>query len=82
MIGCAVVWMIWKFRNLVVFENSRGSCLELVEGVKVVSWKWWTARTILLLGFTMNGDLNLVSAFCTLQENKHFATVKIALCNG
>jgi hypothetical protein len=45
MIGCVVVWMIWKFRNLVVFENSRGSCSDLVEGIKVASWKWWLART-------------------------------------
>jgi hypothetical protein len=44
MIGCAVVWMLWKSRNLVLFENSRGSSTELVEGIKVVSWKWWLAR--------------------------------------
>jgi hypothetical protein len=34
MIGCAVVWMIWKLRNLIVFENSRGSTAEVVEGVE------------------------------------------------
>jgi hypothetical protein len=45
MIGCAVVWMIWKLRNLILFENSGGSTADVVEGVKVVSWKWWLART-------------------------------------
>jgi hypothetical protein len=45
MIGCAVVWKIWKLRNLILFENSTGTTAEVVEGVKVVSWKWWLART-------------------------------------
>jgi hypothetical protein len=45
MIGCAVIWMIWKLRNLILFENGRGSTTEVVEGVKVVAWKWWVART-------------------------------------
>jgi hypothetical protein len=45
MICCAVVWIIWKFRNSVVFDNGRGSILELVDEVKVSSWKWWLARS-------------------------------------
>jgi hypothetical protein len=41
MICCATVWQIWRFRNSVLFENGRGSVSELVEAVKVASWKWW-----------------------------------------
>jgi hypothetical protein len=45
MIACAVFWMLWKFRNQAVFDNGSSSVVELVEGVKVASWKWWLART-------------------------------------
>jgi hypothetical protein len=34
-----------EFQNSVVFDNGRGSVSELVERVKVTSWKWWLART-------------------------------------
>jgi hypothetical protein len=44
MICCAVVWMIWKFRNSVLFENGSGSVSDVVESVKVASWKWWLAQ--------------------------------------
>jgi hypothetical protein len=45
MICCATVWMIWKFRNGILFDNNRGTVAELVESVKVASWKWWLARS-------------------------------------
>jgi hypothetical protein len=45
MICCAAVWSIWKFRNLVLFENGNGTVSNLVEGIKVISWKWWLARS-------------------------------------
>jgi hypothetical protein len=45
MICCAVLWTIWKFRNAVLFDNGAGSVSELVEGVKLASWKWWLARS-------------------------------------
>jgi hypothetical protein len=45
MICCSVAWTLWNFRNSVVFENGTGSFSELLEGVKVSSWKWWLART-------------------------------------
>jgi hypothetical protein len=45
MICCAVVWKIWKLRNSILFENITSSIADLVEGVKVISWKWWLART-------------------------------------
>jgi hypothetical protein len=45
MICCTTVWLIWRFRNSALFENSRGTVSELVEAVKKASWKWWLART-------------------------------------
>jgi hypothetical protein len=45
MICCAVIWTIWKFRNAVLFDNGAGTITELVEGVKLNSWKWWLARS-------------------------------------
>jgi hypothetical protein len=45
MICCAVVWSIWKFRNSVLFENENGAVSDLVEAIKVISWKWWLARS-------------------------------------
>jgi hypothetical protein len=45
MICCAAVWVIWKFRNSVLFDNGNGTASELVERVKVTSWKWFLARS-------------------------------------
>jgi hypothetical protein len=45
MICCAVIWTIWRFRNAVLSDNGAGSIPELVEGVKLASWKWWLARS-------------------------------------
>jgi hypothetical protein len=45
MICCATVWQIWRYRNAVLFDSNRGDVSELVEAVKVASWKWWLARS-------------------------------------
>jgi hypothetical protein len=45
MIGCAALWFLWNFRNQVLFDNGNGLPSELVEKVKVGSWKWWLARS-------------------------------------
>jgi hypothetical protein len=45
MICHAVVWHLWKFRNAIVFDNGRGTVAELIEAIKVSSWKWWLARS-------------------------------------
>jgi hypothetical protein len=45
MIGAAVVWNLWRCRNSLLFENGNGSVTELVEAVKVSSWKWWLSRS-------------------------------------
>jgi hypothetical protein len=44
LIGSAVIWSIWRCRNSILFYNGRGSVAELVEAVKVSSWKWWLSR--------------------------------------
>jgi hypothetical protein len=45
MICNAVVWNLWRFRNSILFDNGRGTVAELVEAIKVSSWKWWMARS-------------------------------------
>jgi hypothetical protein len=41
MIGAAVIWSIWRCRNSILFDNGTGSVDDLVERIKVSSWKWW-----------------------------------------
>jgi hypothetical protein len=41
MICNAVCWNIWRCRNSILFDNGSMSVAELVEAVKVSSWKWW-----------------------------------------
>jgi hypothetical protein len=41
MICNAVCWNIWRCRNSILFDNGRMSVADLVEAVKVSSWKWW-----------------------------------------
>ncbi|MCH79830.1 hypothetical protein A2U01_0000588 [Trifolium medium] len=45
MICSSVVWNIWRCRNSVLFENGRGAVAELIEAVKVSSWKWWLGNS-------------------------------------
>jgi hypothetical protein len=45
MITAAVLWSLWRCRNAVLFDNGTGTVSELVEAVKVLSWKWWMSRT-------------------------------------
>jgi hypothetical protein len=44
MIASAVVWNLWKCRNSLLFDNGSGTIAELVEAVKISSWKWWMSR--------------------------------------
>jgi hypothetical protein len=44
MITAAVLWTLWRCRNAVLFDNGTGTVSELVEAVKVLSWKWWMSR--------------------------------------
>jgi hypothetical protein len=43
-IASAVVWNLWKCRNSLLFDNGSGTVAELVEAVKISSWKWWMSR--------------------------------------
>jgi hypothetical protein len=45
MIGAAVVWILWRCHNSVLFDNGNGSVVDLVEAVKITSWKWWMSRS-------------------------------------
>jgi hypothetical protein len=40
----AAIWSIWKARNNAIFANKVVDPLDLVEEIKVVSWKWSLAR--------------------------------------
>jgi hypothetical protein len=44
-ICAAVCWNIWRCHNSIVFDNGNGSVMELVEAIKVSSWKWWLSRS-------------------------------------
>ncbi|WJX51434.1 hypothetical protein P8452_37633 [Trifolium repens] len=44
-ICAAVCWNIWRCRNSILFDNGNGSVMELVEAIKVSSWKWWLSRS-------------------------------------
>jgi hypothetical protein len=44
MIWEAVVWVIWRARNETIFNNGIARWKELVEEVKVLSWRWVLGR--------------------------------------
>jgi hypothetical protein len=44
MIWEAVIWVIWKARNGCIFNNVDSRWDELVEEVKVMSWRWLLGR--------------------------------------
>jgi len=39
------VWLLWKARNNKKFNNSNCEVEELVEEIKVLSWRWMLYRT-------------------------------------
>jgi len=45
MIWHAVVWSIWCARNDQIFNNKTGEVDELVEEIKVLSWRWHLDRS-------------------------------------
>jgi hypothetical protein len=45
MICCAVLWTLWRCRNFILFDNGTGTVMELVDKIKVSSWKWWISRS-------------------------------------
>ena len=39
------VWLLWKARNDIIFNNSTCEVDDLVEKIKVLSWRWMLYRT-------------------------------------
>jgi len=40
----AVVWSLWRARNDRIFNNSNSDVAEIVEAIKVLSWRWTLSR--------------------------------------
>lgn len=40
----AVIWLLWKARNKIIFENVQPDPLQLLDDVKAVSWTWIKAK--------------------------------------
>jgi hypothetical protein len=40
----SVIWMLWRHRNCIIFENGIRDVAKVVEDIKVSSWKWWIGR--------------------------------------
>ncbi|AES95629.1 hypothetical protein MTR_5g027610 [Medicago truncatula] len=36
----ATLWVIWKVRNEIIFNNGTFDVEEVVENIKVLSWSW------------------------------------------
>ncbi|GAU47008.1 hypothetical protein TSUD_244370 [Trifolium subterraneum] len=41
----AVVWSLWRQRNAVIFDNGTRDDAEVIDGIKVLSWKWWLSQS-------------------------------------
>jgi cellulose synthase/poly-beta-1,6-N-acetylglucosamine synthase-like glycosyltransferase len=40
----ATIWMIWSSRNKVIFSNGVKNLEEVVEAIKLISWRWGLSR--------------------------------------
>jgi hypothetical protein len=40
----ATIWMIWRSRNNIIFSNGVMDPVEVVEAIKVTSWRWGLSR--------------------------------------
>jgi len=45
LIWLATLWMLWKVRNDKIFKRLVYEVDEIVEEVKVLSWRWLLSRT-------------------------------------
>ncbi|CAJ2668672.1 unnamed protein product [Trifolium pratense] len=45
MIWNAVIWVIWRHRNSIIFYNGVADLAGLVDEVKIASWKWWIGKS-------------------------------------
>jgi hypothetical protein len=44
MIWNGVVWAIWRRRNAKIFDNGCKVVAEVIEEIKVMTWKWWLSH--------------------------------------
>lgn len=44
----AAIWVIWKMRNDKIFNDKEKEVMELVEEIKVLSWRWCLTRLKIL----------------------------------
>jgi hypothetical protein len=42
----AIVWAIWKARNNIIFNNGAMDVKDVVEEIKVISWRWSISRLL------------------------------------
>jgi hypothetical protein len=45
MVWLATVWVLWKVRNDNIFNRKIHVVEEIVEEIKVLSWRWLLSRT-------------------------------------
>jgi hypothetical protein len=45
MVWIATIWVLWKARNDNIFNRKSIFVEEIVEEIKVVSWRWFLSRT-------------------------------------
>jgi hypothetical protein len=45
LIWVAVIWIVWRHRNSIIFSNGVRDIVRLVDDIKIISWKWWIGRT-------------------------------------
>jgi hypothetical protein len=38
------IWLLWRARNNLIFNNIREGPSDIVEGIKVLSWRWSVVR--------------------------------------
>jgi hypothetical protein len=38
------IWVLWRARNNLIFNNIREDPVDIVEGIKVLSWRWSVDR--------------------------------------
>jgi len=42
----ATIWKVWEARNAVTFSSKNFKAEEIVEAIKVISWRWFIDRKI------------------------------------
>ncbi|PNX69227.1 hypothetical protein L195_g056601 [Trifolium pratense] len=45
----SLMWVIWRFRNDCIFNNKEATVEEMVDEVKLLSWKWFMGRSACML---------------------------------